>query len=42
MRAEGFVALFICALSKTQRALAGLAFVDNTDLIVNNESNLAG
>ncbi len=41
MRAEGFIVLFICALSKTQRALAGLAFVDNTDLIINDESNLA-
>jgi len=35
------VALFICALSKSQRALAGLAFADDTDLIVNDGSNSA-
>jgi len=39
MRAEGFVAQIICAMSKLSMELAGLAFVDNTDLIVNNPSN---
>jgi len=33
------VALFICALSKAQRAMTGLAFVDDTDLIINATSN---
>ncbi len=41
MRVEGLVALFICSLSKVQRAMAGLAFVDNTDLVVNADSNIA-
>jgi len=39
LREEGFVATFICALSKQQRQLAGFAFVDDTDLIVTDESN---
>jgi len=40
MQLEGLVALFICVLSKAQRAMAGLAFVNNTDLIVNATSNI--
>jgi len=36
---EGFVATFICALSREQRALAGFAFVDDTDLIVTSLTN---
>jgi len=36
---EDFVATFICTLSQQQQALAGLAFVDDTDLIVNDPSN---
>jgi len=36
---EGFVATFICALSQQQWALAGLAFVDDMDLIINDPSN---
>jgi len=39
MRQEGLVAMFICALLKDQRVLAGFAFVDDTDLIVNDLSN---
>jgi len=39
LREEGFVATFICALSKQQRQLAGFTFVDDTDLIVTDESN---
>jgi len=39
MRQEGLVANFICMLSKEQRALAGFAFVNDTDLIVNNYCN---
>ncbi len=39
MRQEGLVAMFICALSKDQRALAGFAFVDDTNLIVNDPTN---
>jgi len=39
MRQEGFVAQFICALLAQHRVLAGLAFVDDTDLIVNDPSN---
>jgi len=38
LREEGFVAMFICALSKTQRSMAGFAFVDDTDLIVTDDS----
>jgi len=41
MHAERLVALFICTLSKMQRALAGLACVDDTDLIVNDNSQVA-
>jgi len=40
MQTEDFVAKFICALSKQQHALAGLAFVNDTDLIVNDNSNI--
>jgi len=40
LRQEGFVAQFICTLSTQHRALAGLAFVDDTDLIVNDISNI--
>jgi len=32
-RQEGFVASFICALLQQHKALAGLAFVDDTDLM---------
>jgi len=39
MRVEGLVTLFICSLSKVQRAMAGLAFVDDTNLVVNMASN---
>jgi len=39
MRQDGLVAMFICALSKDQRALAGFAFVDDTDVIVNGPTN---
>jgi len=39
MRAEGFVAQIICAMSKISMELAGLAFVDDTDLIINDPSN---
>jgi len=41
MHKEGLVALFVCTLSKMQSSLVGLAFVDNTDLIVNDESQVA-
>jgi len=40
MRQEGFVASFICTLLHQHKALAGLVFVDDTDLIVNDASNL--
>jgi len=36
---EGLVALVIGAMSKMQRALAGFAFMDDMDLIVNDVSN---
>jgi len=39
MQAEGFVAQIICTMSKLSMELAGLAFVDDTDLIVNDPSN---
>jgi len=39
LRAEGFVAQIICAMTKTSTELAGLAFVDDTDLIINDPSN---
>jgi len=39
MRQEGFIAQFICTLLRQHRALAGLAFVNNTNLIVNDPSN---
>jgi len=38
---EGLVVQFICALSKQHCAMTGFAFVDNTDLIVNNTTNMA-
>jgi len=41
MCTEGLVALFICTLSKMQRELAGLAFADDMDLIVNDDSQVA-
>jgi len=34
MKQEELVATFICALTKKHEAMAGLAFVDDTDLIV--------
>jgi len=49
MRAEGLVALFSCSLSKVQRAMAGLAFMDDMDdiddmddmdLVVTSDSNI--
>jgi len=39
MQQEGFVVQFICALSHQHKILAGLAFVDDTDLIANDMSN---
>jgi len=39
MRAEGFVAQIICAMSKLSMELARLAFIDNMDLIINDPSN---
>jgi len=33
------VATFICALSKQQHQMAGFAFVNDTDLIVTDDSN---
>ncbi len=36
---DGFVATFICSLSKQHRQMAGFAFVDDTDLIVTDASN---
>ena len=36
---DGFVTQFICTLSKQHWALAGLAFVDDTNLIMNDPSN---
>jgi len=39
MRAEGFVAQIICAMSKVTTELSGLAFVDDMDLIINDISN---
>jgi len=39
LREEGFVATFICTLSKQQQQLAGFAFVDDTDLIVTGETD---
>jgi len=41
MRTDGFVATFIYAISKEHRAMAGFAFVDDTDLIVSDKLNLA-
>jgi len=35
----GFVAKFICTLLHQHKVLAGLAFVNDTDLIVNNRNN---
>jgi len=42
MRVEGFVAQILCAMSKVTIEIAGLAFVDDTDLIINNTSNDMG
>jgi len=39
MRANGFVAQIICAMSKAKTELARLAFIDNMDLITNDASN---
>jgi len=39
MRAKGFVAQIICAMSKLSMELDGLAFVDNMNLIINDPSN---
>jgi len=39
MQTNGFVAKFICAISQKHKELAGLAFIDDTDLIVNDEQN---
>jgi len=36
MHANGFIATFICGISKQHRAMAGFTFVDNTDLIISN------
>jgi len=36
---EGFVVTFICALSNQHRKMAGFAFVDDTDLIVMDDTN---
>jgi len=39
MRADGFVAQIICAMSKISTELSGLAFVDDMDLTINDPSN---
>ena len=39
MQTDGFVAKFICALSQQQKELAGFAFVNDTDLTVNDDRN---
>ncbi len=39
MQQDGFITQFIHALLKQHRVLAGLAFVNDTDLIVNDPSN---
>jgi len=41
MQAKGFLATFICAILKELQAMAGFAFVDDTDLIVSNTSQAA-
>jgi len=41
MRADGFIATFICGISKQHRVMAGFAFVDDTDLIVSDLSQQA-
>jgi len=41
MQAKGFLATFICTILKEHRAMGGFAFVDNTDLIVSNPSQMA-
>jgi len=41
MRADGFIATFICGISKQHWAMAGFAFVDDTDLIVSDVSQQA-
>jgi len=40
MQQEGLIACFICACSHQHNVLAGLAFIDDTDLIINDASNL--
>jgi len=39
LRQEGFVAQFICTLLTQHWELAGLAFINDTDLMVNDISN---
>jgi len=39
MQTNGFVAKFICTLSQQHKELAGFAFIDDTDLIVNDDQN---
>jgi len=39
LQADGFVALIICAMPKAKIELAGLAFVDNMDLITNDANH---
>jgi len=41
MQAKGFMATFICSISKAHRAMAGFAFVDDTNLIVSDTSQMA-
>jgi len=36
MQTNGFVASFICAISKEHWAMAGFAFIDNMDLTVSD------
>jgi len=40
MRTEGFITKFICALLQQHQELAGLAFINDTDLIMNNDTNI--
>ncbi len=39
MKNDSFVAKFICALSQKHKELTGFAFVDDTDLLVNDDWN---
>jgi len=41
MPAKGFLATFICAIAKEHRSMVGFAFVDDTDLIASNPSQVA-